>query len=401
MTATEARLGDLLVAIEAGKSPRCDTRRAVGSEYGVLKVSAMTYGTFLADENKALLPGAAFRPKHRVQPGDLLLSRANTLAYVGGVVRVPGNFEGNLLLSDKSLRLVCDRQVDPDWLLWALRAPNSRAQIEAMATGTKDSMWNVSQASLRRVKLQVPPLPEQRRRLNAAAPYLDYAATIEVAEAAVVARIKAAAGESLRVLFENVCGTDAVLGDVATWSSGGTPSSKVAEYYGGDIPWVVSGDLKDCPLGEVSGRLSSEGLASSSARWVEPGAVLVAMYGATIGRLAVTTQRVTTNQAVAAARTIEGVLPAYLFWYIRSQRGLLRKAGQGAAQPNISQALLKAWPIPVPDRSEQTNVVARASEVHDATQRLLPGSLLLRARAQALRSSVLRDVVASQTGSGM
>lgn len=164
MTSSPTRsLGDLLLRIEAGKSPQCDTRPAAADEWGVIKVSAMTYSRFLPEENKALLPGAKFDVKHRIRAGDLLLSRANTKAYVGGVVMVPSDFEAQLLLCDKSLRLVlCEEQLDPTWLLWALRSPGARAQIEAVATGTKDSMRNISQANVRALRLQVPELEVQR-----------------------------------------------------------------------------------------------------------------------------------------------------------------------------------------------------------------------------------------------
>lgn len=160
---TTAAVGDLLVHIETGKSPRCDTRPAEDGERGVIKVSAMTYGQFDPAENKALLPGAPFDPDHEIRGGDLLLSRANTAAYVGAVVLVPDNVRPGLLLSDKSLRLVPAPGVEPKWLMYALRSEVARAQIEEMATGTKDSMRNISQDKLRAIRLPVPPAAEQQR----------------------------------------------------------------------------------------------------------------------------------------------------------------------------------------------------------------------------------------------
>lgn len=82
------------------------------------------------------------------------------------------------------------------------------------------------------------------------------------------------------------------------------------------------------------------------------------MYGATIGKLAITEQPLTTNQAVAFATPHQGLIDKrFLFWYLRSQRDALRKTGKGGAQPNISQTILKAWPIPVPPVAEQHRIV--------------------------------------------
>jgi hypothetical protein len=102
---TWGRLGDLLVDIEAGKSFACEPRRAKYDEWGVIKVSAMTWGEFREEENKAVPGGRKIDPRHEIHPGDVLVSRANTEEYVGAPVLVRSCRRG-LLLSDKSLRLV-------------------------------------------------------------------------------------------------------------------------------------------------------------------------------------------------------------------------------------------------------------------------------------------------------
>lgn len=81
-----APLGDLLLRIEAGKSFQCEPRPARVDEWGVIKVSAMTWGSFREEENKAVPEGYEFNPQHEIKPGDILVSRANTEAYVGAPV---------------------------------------------------------------------------------------------------------------------------------------------------------------------------------------------------------------------------------------------------------------------------------------------------------------------------
>lgn len=152
-------LGGLLSAIEAGRSRGGSAPPAGPDNWGVIKVSAMTWGRFREDENK-IVPAAEADPRHEIRTGDLLLSRANTSAYVGASVLV-GDTRPKLLLSDKSLRLVPRSDIDPRWLAAVLAAPRTRRQLSALATGTKDSMRNISQPSLRSVLLSEVTAAEQ------------------------------------------------------------------------------------------------------------------------------------------------------------------------------------------------------------------------------------------------
>jgi type I restriction enzyme S subunit len=159
---SEMLLGDLLDDIEAGKSFKCHARPADDGEWGVVKVSSMTWGDFRDYENKAVLSEESVDPRWEIRAGDLLLSRANTTEYVGASVLV-GDCRPRLLLSDKSMRLLVRSGTHKPWLLHALRAPSVRSQMSAVATGTSDSMRNISQAKVKSVGLRVPPINEQRR----------------------------------------------------------------------------------------------------------------------------------------------------------------------------------------------------------------------------------------------
>lgn len=165
-------VGDLLTGIEAGRSFRCHEHPAADDEWGVIKVSAMTWGEFDQDQNKAVLDDAAVDPRWEIRCGDLLLSRANTSEYVGASVLV-GQVRPHLLLSDKSLRLNVAEGVDRAWLRFALNAPSLRAQMSELATGTSDSMRNLSQDKLRALRLRVPPLHEQESMAAGLASSLD------------------------------------------------------------------------------------------------------------------------------------------------------------------------------------------------------------------------------------
>lgn len=156
------QLGDVIDRIEAGKSFACEPRRAGDDEWGVIKVSAMTYGKFIETENKAVPSGVKFPRAAEIRPGDLLMSRANTRDYVGASVLV-GRCRPHLLLSDKSLRLHPSPLVDRRWLWYALSAPQTRHHLSDASTGIKSGMRNISQVSVRAVPLLLPPIDEQRR----------------------------------------------------------------------------------------------------------------------------------------------------------------------------------------------------------------------------------------------
>lgn len=150
------------------------------------------------------------------------------------------------------------------------------------------------------------------------------------------------------------------LGDAFRWGSGGTPTSGRADFYGGNIPWVVIGDLTDGTVSATEKTITEAGLTSSSAKWVEEGSVLVAMYGS-IGKLGIAARRLTTNQAIAFTdpRPIEA---RYLFWYLASIRDELVRLGKGGTQQNISQTVLKSVPFPLAPVEEQRRIVAALEE---------------------------------------
>lgn len=152
---------------------------------------------------------------------------------------------------------------------------------------------------------------------------------------------------------------ETTLGEIADWSSGGTPDTKKKEYYDGNIPWVVTGDLTDGLVNASQKKITQAGLENSSAKWVQPGSVMIAMYGASIGRLGIADFECTTNQAIAyTKRLYGGISNRFLFYYLQKSKADFVNLGAGGAQPNISQTVLKEFPIPLPPLAEQARIVA-------------------------------------------
>ena len=154
------------------------------------------------------------------------------------------------------------------------------------------------------------------------------------------------------------------LGELGKWTSGGTPSRSNGKFYQGEVPWIKSGDLPDGAIRRIDESISNEAIQGSSAKVYPVGSLLVAMYGATIGKLGVTTCPAASNQACAALQASDqnrAIIP-YVFYYLLSKRDALVELGQGGAQPNISQTILKALSIPIAPLMEQQRIVSALDE---------------------------------------
>ncbi|MCA5611770.1 restriction endonuclease subunit S [Bacteroides fragilis] len=148
------------------------------------------------------------------------------------------------------------------------------------------------------------------------------------------------------------------LGEVGTWQSGGTPSRSNKSYYGGNIPWLKTGDLNDGLITDILESITEEAVSNSSAKLNPIGSVLIAMYGATIGKLGILTIPATTNQACCACVEYLGITQLYLFYFLLSQREAFVAKGGGGAQPNISKEIIVNTYFPLPPYAEQQRIVA-------------------------------------------
>ena len=152
------------------------------------------------------------------------------------------------------------------------------------------------------------------------------------------------------------------LGDVAIWSSGGTPSRSNPDYYAGSIPWLKTGELGPRVIYKAEEHISDAAVGTSSAKVFPKGSVAIAMYGATIGRTSILGIDAATNQACAVGIP-DAASTDFLYYFLVSQEKRFVDAGKGGAQPNISQGIVKAWPISLPPSAEQTRIVAKLEEL--------------------------------------
>lgn len=178
------------------------------------------------------------------------------------------------------------------------------------------------------------------------------------------------------------------LGEVCHTTSGGTPSRQKSSYYNGNIPWVKSGELARGLILDTEEKISEEAIKNSSAKVFPKGTLLIALYGATIGKLAFLGVDAATNQAICGIFKNDTIDSNYLYHFLFYKKPNLVKQGIGGAQPNISQGILKNLDLPIPPLPEQQAIVAKIeellSELENGKQQLLTAQQQLKVYRQSL-----------------
>ena len=166
-------------------------------------------------------------------------------------------------------------------------------------------------------------------------------------------------------------------------SSGGTPARGRKEYYGGTIPWIKTGELQNEILLDTEEKITKLGLENSSAKLYSEGSLVVAMYGATIGKTAKLGIKATTNQACAVLSNIDNsiVETDYLWVYIQSQTKELKTLAYGGAQPNINAGIIANYKIPIPPLAVQNTIVEHINKQKGQIKKLKQQAEYLRKEA--------------------
>ena len=186
------------------------------------------------------------------------------------------------------------------------------------------------------------------------------------------------------------------LGFIGDWGSGATPSSTNKEYYGGNIPWLKTGDLNDGIITNIPEKITELALEKTSVRLNPVGSVLIAMYGATIGKLGILNIPATTNQACCACLPIL-VNNNYLFYFLMSHKESFTKKAEGGAQPNISKEKIISTLFPLPPLAEQKRIVAKIEQLIPYIEKYEKAETQLTALNKSfpdmLKKSILQEAV--------
>jgi len=153
------------------------------------------------------------------------------------------------------------------------------------------------------------------------------------------------------------------LGQIGDWGAGATPARGNSSYYGGEMPWFKSGELVADFISDSEETVTELALKECSLRRNKPGDVLIAMYGATIGKTAILSVEGTTNQAVCACTPFNGVFNRYLLLTLKALKANFIGQGAGGAQPNISREKIVATVAGLPPLAEQHRIVAKVDQL--------------------------------------
>jgi len=154
------------------------------------------------------------------------------------------------------------------------------------------------------------------------------------------------------------------MGQIGDWGAGSTPQRGNANYYNGKILWLKTGELNNRIVYDTEEKVTQKAFQDYSLRMNKIGDVLIAMYGATIGKLAIVGKELTTNQACCGC-TPYLIYNWYLFYFLMASRDSFIKKGEGGAQPNISRVKLVGHLIPLPPLKEQYRIVAQIEKLFE------------------------------------
>ena len=186
------------------------------------------------------------------------------------------------------------------------------------------------------------------------------------------------------------------MGSIGDWGAGATPAKGNTSYYGGNILWLRTGELNNSIVNDTEIKITDKALKECSLRLNKAGDVLIAMYGATIGKVAIAGCELTTNQACCACTPI-GIFNYYLFYFLMGNQVDFIKKGEGGAQPNISREKLVAHLMPIPPIQEQHRIVERIKDVLPLTDKYAHSQIALdelnRSINVKLKKSILQEAI--------
>jgi type I restriction enzyme S subunit len=369
----------------SGGTPQAGNPRYYGGQIPWAIIGDLTDSDVFTTEKHITEEGLANSSAKLAPAGAILIAMYGSIGKMG-IAKVP-------MATNQAIAFALPKPdlMDAKYLFWYLRSQRD----VFLASGKGATQQNISQTLLKSWEIPVPPLDEQKQIVEALDDHLaklDKAlAELHEAEHNIELLIESYRHDVVSGVYSQ--GIDgwrhARLGEIARWGSGGTPQSGNPKYYGGSIPWCVIGDLTESDVILTEKSITDEGLAASSAKIVQPGTVLLAMYGASIGRTGLAATPMATNQAIAFAVPNPEVDPRYLLLFLQSQKRKFVNAGKGGAQPNISQTIIKDWSMTFPPVEEQRRLIQQAKEHQQSMAVLMEQNHRMKTQVSMLTKSLL------------
>ena len=349
----------------------------------------------------------------RVNPKNLITTSAEisasykrTVLSTGDLVIALRGKIGELAVADNDLAganltrgvaiIPSSSEFDSAYLCHYLCSPLGKQTLERNLNGS--ALQEIPIATLRLIPAVIPPLPEQRA---IAAALSDMDALLAAQDQLIAKKrdIKQAMMQQLLTGKQRLPGFSGEwdvkrLGEIASMGSGGTPPSKIASYYDGNIPWVSVADMTSSGkyVYKTERNLSQQGLQNSSAQLFPTATILYAMY-ASIGECSIAAVEVCSSQAILGIRVGDKLIADYLYFHLASKKAQVKEMGQQGTQSNINKGIVENFKISLPTIDEQAAIAAVLSDMDaeiDALQQR-------RDKTRALKQGMMQELLTGRT----
>lgn len=327
----------------------------------------------------------------RMAPGDIVIGRRGDM----GRCAVVQKSEAGWLCGTGSM-IVRSLNVDPDFLQRVLSSQQAITAITDSSVGT--TMVNLNQSTLAKLRVQFPPIAEQRAIAEALS---DVDALLNGLDRLIAKKrdLKQAAMQQLLTGQTRLPGFHGEwevkrLGDVAEMGSGGTPPSSTSKFYGGDIPWVSIADMTKGGklIFSTDRNLTAEGLSSSTAQMFPEGTVLYAMY-ASLGECSIAAIPLCTSQAILGIRPKSNLSGEFLYYFLVSLKGTVKSLGQQGTQANLNKRMVQDFRLSLPSLQEQVAIAQVLSDM-DAELAALEAR---REKTRQLKQGMMQELLTGRT----
>jgi type I restriction enzyme S subunit len=286
-------------------------------------------------------------------------------------------------------------EIDSKYLYWYLTY--AKPDLEARASGT--TFKEISAKRFAETEFRWPGLEEQQRIVTILEDHLSRVDSAEHGLRASVQRSRQLRRSSLQAAVAAARSAGAwttTLGDIADVGTGATPRKSRRDFYeDGTVPWVTSADLVTGVVDQPRQFITERAVHETSVKWIEPGAILVAMYGEgrTRGASALLGFRATTNQACATVQLHKEYshLRDWVLLVLTAKYSEMRRMAAGGVQPNLNLGLVRSIPVPVPTEDLGKELIARTNDILAAGERLQMDVRTAIDRAAVLRRSLLES----------
>ena len=402
------RLSDCLEKLKSGKkaergwSPQCLSHPS-GDEnvWGVLKTTSVQMGKFQPEYNKELPDSLAPKSELEVNSGDFLVTTTGPRNRCGIVCHVEKTRK-KLIFSGKILRFRVDESlILPNWLMYLLMSPEYQSILDKMKVGTSDSSVSIGNQQILDLEIPVPPIDEQQKIVELLE---DHFSHLDAAIADVkLAKMKAA---QFRVSILDSIFFDSgdkgwpihKFANIGKWITGSTPSSKVSEFTGTDVPFITPGDVSNGgEISDFSRRISNKG--ADAVRRLKPDSVHLVCIGATLGKVGIARFETTSNQQINALEAnLEVALPDFVMWLLASpaMQSKLWQASSSTTVPILNKGNLEKIEVRIPDVRQQNKALEEFEYTRITYEHMSNNFQQLFNNAQGLRRSLLQQAFTGQ-----